>query len=160
MLIRNVINKILASFPNVKSISDNAQRFQLATDDHLLSAWEWDLDTGLVCFDQRFFEHSGGVISDNVENLDKGNEHAFVMFDWIKQRAHPQDKEKLLKEIDEYLKGEKRSLDIIFRIYDANYQCLTVHCRGAFARNSKSRMLGVFSFFSTREQTEKKLSRY
>lgn len=157
MLIRNVINKMLASFPNVKSISDNAQRFKLAANNYLLSVWEWDLDTGLVCFDQKYSDH---IVCENEESLNKNNEHAFVMFDWLKQRVHPKDKDKLLREIDEYIKGNKSALDITFRIYDANHQYLTVHCRGEFSRNNKHRIIGVFTFPLAREETEKKLSRY
>lgn len=156
---RNAINKLLASITNIKSISDNEQRFLLATDDYLLSAWEWNLDTGLIRFNQKFFERAGGRVSGKVETDGLGD-HAVVMFDWIKERVHPQDKDNVLQEVNDYLKGNKASLDVAFRVYDANYQCLKVHCRGTFAHNEKNRILGIFTFLSVAEQIEDELNRY
>lgn len=161
--LRNVISKLIATIPTFKSISDNNQRFLLATDDYLLSAWEWNLKTGEVCFNQRFFENSGAVLSEAVHNSDhlgQQDESAVVMFDWVKKRVHPQDKDRLLNELDDYIKAKASSLDTVFRIYDANYQCLKVHCRGTFARNSTTRMLGVFTFLSAKDQIKNQLNRY
>lgn len=159
LYMRNAINKLIASVTHLKSISENDQRFLLATDDYLLSAWEWDLDTGLIRFNQRFFESAGGRVSDKVESngLD---DHAVVMFDWIKERVHPQDKDNVLKEVSAYLKGTKTSLDVVFRIFDANYHCLKVHCRGTFSHNKKNKIVGIFTFLSVAEQVEDELNRY
>ena len=76
------------------------------------------------------------------------------MFDWIKERVHPQDKDNVLKEVSAYLKGTKTSLDVVFRIFDANYHCLKVHCRGTFSHNKKNKIvIETFMFFEKRLQS-------
>jgi len=132
-----------------QSVADNDQRFNLASDDNQLADWEWDLETGLIHFNQNFVERAGGVVNHNT-----------VTIDWLQGRIHPQDKSIVVKAINEYLHNSERPLEIVFRIYDADHQCLTVQCRGAFARNSKIRMLGIFTFLTGSEQVERKLNRY
>ncbi len=145
----NAVMKRLANFFNTQSLADNDQRFNLASDDNQLADWEWDLETGLICFNQNFVERAGGVVSHNT-----------VTIDWLQGRIHPQDKEMVVKAVNEYLHNSERPLEIVFRIYDADHQCLTVQCRGTFARRSKMRMLGIFTFLTGNQQVERKLNRY
>lgn len=147
--VASVVRRSIQSIFNKQSISDNDQRFNLASDDNQLADWEWDLETGLVRFNQNFVERAGGVVSHNT-----------VTMDWLQGRLHPQDKELVFNAVNEYLQSPKRPLEIVFRIYDADHQCLTVQCRGAYARKSKMRMLGIFTFLTGSEQVERKLNRY
>lgn len=145
----NFLRRSLSTLFNKQSIADNDQRFNLASNDNQLADWEWDLETGFVRFNQDFVERAGGVVSHNT-----------VTIDWLQGRVHPQDKDMLIKEVGEYLHRPQRPLEVVFRIYDADHQCLTVQCRGIFARNSKTRILGVFTFLSGSQNVERKLNRY
>lgn len=136
-------------FINKQSITDNDQRFNLASADNQLADWEWDLQTGLVRFNQNFVARAGGVVR-----------HSTVTIDWLMGRIHPQDKDMVLTTGKEYLKNPQRPLDLVFRVYDADHQCLTLQCRGVFARKSKIRMLGIFTFLTSTHQLEPKLNRY
>lgn len=134
---------------NKQSLVDNDQRFGLAADDQQLADWEWNIATGLVRFNQNFVERAGGVVNHNT-----------VTMDWLQGRIHSQDKTRVIAAIHNYLAAPHRPLEIVFRIYDVEHQCLTVQCRGAFARNNKSRMLGIFTFLTGSQKVERKLSRY
>ena len=147
--IPSVIRRSFSTLINKQSIADNDQRFNLASADNQLADWEWDLQSGLVRFNQNFVERAGGVVS-----------HSTVTIDWLMGRIHPQDKDMVLKAVKEYLQSPQRPLEIVFRIYDADHQCLTLQCRGTFARKSKMRMLGIFTFLTGSEQVERKLNRY
>ncbi len=148
-IIPNCIRRSISSMFSKQVIADNDQRFNLASDDNQLADWEWDLETGLVRFNQNFVERAGGVVNHNT-----------VTIDWLQGRIHPQDKSMVIKAVNEYLQKPQRPLEIIFRIYDADHQCLTVQCRGTFARNSKIRLLGIFTFLTGSEKIERKLNRY
>ncbi len=147
--ISNLIHTSLSLLNKKQSIADNDQRFSLAFDDNKLADWEWNLATGLVCFNQNFVERAGGVVNHNP-----------VTIEWLQERIHPQDKAMVLETIEGYFQSNHPALEITFRIYDANQQCLTIHCRGTFARNSKERILGIFTFLTGSEQVERKLNRY
>lgn len=132
-----------------QQLADNDQRFNLASDDLQLADWDWNLETGLVQFNQNFVERAGGVVGQNT-----------VTMDWLLGRVHPQDKNRLLSAANEYLASPNRPLEIIFRVYDADQKCLTVQCRGIFAHKSQTRMLGIFSFLTGSPHVERKLNRY
>ena len=143
------LRRLFPKLPNTQQLADNDQRFSLASSDHQLADWDWDLETGLVHFNQNFVERAGGVVNQNT-----------VTMDWFLERVHPQDKSRLFNAINEYLASPNRPLEIIFRVYDAEQKCLTVQCRGVFAHKSKTRMLGIFSFLTGSLHVERKLNRY
>lgn len=143
------VRKSIVSLFNNQSIKDNDQRFTLASEDNHLADWEWDLETGLVHFNQHFVEKAGGVVNHNT-----------VTIAWLSGRLHPEDKPIVIRAIREYLKSPKHLLEIVFRVYDLDHQCLTIQCRGVFARNSKTRTLGIFTLLSNNDLAEHRLTRY
>ncbi len=145
----NTLQRLFSYIFNQQAIKDNDQRFNLASDDLQLADWEWDLASGLVRFNQNFVEQAGGVVN-----------HSTVTIDWLQNRLHPLDKQMVQVAIRDYLRSPEKSLEVVFRIYDLEHQYLTVHCRGTFARNSKIRMLGIFTILSGNEHAERKLNRY
>ena len=124
-------------------IYDSHQRFNLAADNHQLADWEWDLETGLFQFNKNFVNSKGAVFDQGTVNID-----------WLLDSVHSQDKEYVINTTKHYLENPELPLDIKFRIYDTKQQCLTVQCRGVFARKGKKRLLGIFTFLIENEAFE------
>jgi diguanylate cyclase (GGDEF)-like protein/PAS domain S-box-containing protein len=149
MNISNVFKKTFSSLFNHRLINDNNQRFHLAAEDDQLADWEWDLGTNLIQFNKRFVQRAGGVVNENTVSLKS-----------LLEVIHTQDKEKVEQAVSDYVKSPSCPLELKFRIYDADHQCLTIQCRGMFAKNNSLRVLGIFNILSANERVERKLNRY
>ena len=133
----------------LSNLEDTDLRMELVADNYKLADWEWDLQNNLLHFNREFVKKSGGVVN-----------HGTVTTDWFLAKVHPQDRDAFVEEVTSYLANPVRKLELVFRIYDTEHQCLTVQCRGAVSARDEKRLIGIFTFLSGDEQVERKLNRY
>ncbi|CCK75234.1 conserved hypothetical protein [Oleispira antarctica RB-8] len=149
MNISNASNKLIASVFRRSLKKDDDQRYNLPVDDLKSADWEWDLETGFLRFNRDFVERAGGVVDQST-----------VTIDWLLERIHSQDRDGVIASAKEYLKNPQRPLELTFRIYDIDHQCLSVQCRGVSVGKNEMQILGTFNFLTSNEQIERKLNRY
>lgn len=127
----------------MEHIEDSEKRLLLATESARLGVWDWDIDANILSWDDRMFELYGkdrNTAEDTLELWSNG--------------LHPDDKERLLKDLDDAING-KSEFDHTFRVLHPDGEVRYVKGDGLILRNREDkalRMIGV-----NRDITDSKL---
>ncbi len=102
-----------------KRLSEFAQRLDLALRGADLGFWDWNVKTGEVLYSDRFITMLGHS-PDEVQHV----------IDWWQERLHPDDKDRVIKEIMEHLKGRTPILICEYRLETKSNEWLWMLARG------------------------------
>ncbi len=108
--------------------------------------WDWDIPSGQVYFSARWREIVGAESSRKLFSLD----------DWL-SRLHPEDIDRVRREIDDHVAGLTLQLDTEYRIRHGDGRYLWMQCRGIALRNNQGepiRMAGSQSDITLRKTYE------
>ena len=127
------------------------ERLGLALEGADLGAWDWDIETGRIQFDQRW----AGMLGYQVEEVEPDYEA------W-KAMVHPQDLPAVLEKLDAHLKGEVDRYEAEFRIQHQSGEWVWVLDRGKVIDRDENgcprRACGTYLDITERKESERRLS--
>jgi PAS domain S-box-containing protein len=132
-----------------ESLRQSEERFDLAVRGSDAGIWDWDLQTDRVYYSPRW-KSILGYDEDEIENEYR---------EW-EQRLHPEDRERALATIRDYLDGTTAEYELEHRLrHKAGHYCWIL-ARGALVRDRHGkpyRMVGSHFDITQRKQSEQKL---
>jgi two-component system cell cycle sensor histidine kinase/response regulator CckA len=129
-----------------KALRKSEERLNLAVDAAGLGPWDWDIPSGQVLFSREWKRQLGY----------EDNEIANRVEEW-KNRLHPEDRDFVAKELEEYLEGRKAEYHIEFRLQHKDGKYRWINSRGEAQRDENgipTRMLGCHIDVTKRKLTE------
>ncbi|QBG34390.1 sensor domain-containing protein [Litorilituus sediminis] len=112
--------------------------------------WDWNIKTGVVRFDERYFTMAG---------YEKDG-FAYTLVEWQK-RVHPDDLHITNKAMQQYLDGKANSYDVEFRFLRKDQSYMWIRSRGKVIErdedNQPKRFIGTHSDISVQKQHEEKI---
>ncbi len=112
--------------------------------------WDWNIKTGVVRFDERYFTMAG---------YEKDG-FAYTLAEWQK-RVHPDDLHITNKAMQQYLDGKANSYDVEFRFLRKDQSYMWIRSRGKVIErdedNQPKRFIGTHSDISVQKQHEEKI---
>ncbi len=132
------------------SLRESEERLDLALSGANEGIWDWYLEEGKLHFDPRYYKMAGYT----------PNEFPAAFGEWRK-RVHPDDLEKTLLSIKQYLSGELEIFDVEFRFQRKDGDYMWIRGKGKIvARNEKgtpTRFTGTHSDITERKRIEQGL---
>ncbi len=129
---------------------EDSEKFLLAARLSFDVIWDWNLLTNEVFLGEGFEELFGYVIKDN-----KGN----MITDWVNY-LHPDDKEAVIKELQDNIKSTTTHWEHAYRVTRADGSIAKVYVRASIIRHADGkayRMIGAMQDLSRQSELEKKL---
>ena len=112
--------------------------------------WDWNIKTGVVRFDERYYTMAGY----------EKNGFAYTLEEWQK-RVHPDDLHITNKAMQQYLDGKANSYDVEFRFLRKDQTYMWIRSRGKVIErdeeNNPKRFIGTHSDISVQKQHEEKI---
>ena len=127
------------------------ERFALATKGANDGVWDWDIANNQAYFSERWkaiLGHADAEIGTTIE-------------EWF-GRIHPQDREKVLNDLQAHLQGRTEGFAAEFRMRHRDGACRWVLCRGqaVYAPDGKAlRVAGSLTDFTERHEFQEQLAR-
>jgi PAS domain S-box-containing protein len=144
-LLAGVINRRTA----LRLLRQSEERFDLAVSGSDAGIWDWDIKTGKVYFSPRW-KSILGYADHEIEN---------DFSEWA-SRLHPDDRERALQTVDDYLKGLSADYELEHRLKHKDGSYIWILARGAAVRNEKGqphRMAGSHIDITSRKKSEQLL---
>ena len=113
---------------------ESEQRLQLAVDSGQLGIWDWNLKTRIFTLDDQAYALIAGKKRTKENTVDI----------WF-ENLHPEDKERVVKEVEDSLRS-KTEYNTIYRFIHPNGKQLHLHAHGIIIRNEEDkavRMIGI-----------------
>lgn len=129
---------------------EDSEKFLLAAKLSFDVIWDWNLITNEVFLGEGFEELFGYVIKDN-----KGD----MIRDWVNY-LHPDDKETVVKELQDSIKSTTTHWEHAYRVTRANGSVAKVFVRASIIRDANGkayRMIGAMQDLSRQNELEEKL---
>ena len=123
---------------------ENEFRLKLAVESAKLGVWDWDIRENILSWDDTMHSIFGIVTKTNTNKFES----------WLNS-LHPEDKEKVIQEVESAIKGEK-NFDILFRILKPDGTVVYIKSDGLVLcdmNGNTARMIGI-----NRDITEQKLA--
>lgn len=127
------------------------ERFELAVQGSKDGLWDWDLESSVVYFSPRW-KSMIGHSDDEVPNR----------FDQWETRLHPDDHDRAVRNVQEYLRGETDVYEVEFRFRHKDGSYRWILARGVALRDSAGkpyRMAGSHTDITNRKRAEEALAR-
>ncbi len=148
--INNERNEALQSLKeNHKQLMESEERFNLVNEATGHGLWDWDVINNEVYFSP-VWKMQVGYQDDELEN-DFEN--------WVKL-FHPEDKERSLKAVDDYLKNPAEKFVIEFRFRHKQGHYIWIHDEAASVKDEKgnvTRMFGAHTDITAEKEAEEKI---
>lgn len=148
-LLESLASQVAISLQNAKLFAD-AQKFQdqfsLAVDGSNDGIWDWDLKTNEVYFSPRW----KAIVGYGEDELNNG----FADFEAL---LHPDDKDRALASVNDYLAGKLKTYDIEFRFHHKDDSYRWIRARGKAMRDASGapyRMAGSHTDITDSKETE------
>jgi len=148
-LLESLASQVAISLQNAKLFAE-AQKFQdqysLAVDGSNDGIWDWDLKTNEVYFSPRW----KAIVGYGEDELNNG----FADFEAL---LHPDDKDRALTTVNNYLAGKLKTYDIEFRFHHKDGSYRWVRARGKAMRDASGapyRMAGSHTDITDSKETE------
>lgn len=125
------------------------EQFMLAVEGNHDGIWDWDITTGELFLSVRWKEMLGYADEEIPNNIDS-----------FRNNLHPDDRPRVMKYLDGYLKGEYRHYNIEFRMKHKNGTYLWIHARGEALYDENEipyRMAGSHTDITEKKEMEKQL---
>jgi len=130
-----------------ENLKESEERYDLALQAVNDGIWDWNLKTGHVFFDKRYYAIAGYLPNEFPHSLDE----------WRK-RVHPEDLDRILKEIESRLYENSEGFDVEFRFLRKDNTWMWIRGRGKVVEwNSKGevvRVIGTHSDITDRKILE------
>lgn len=134
------------------SLRTSEERLQLALNVSSDGLWDWDLSRGVFYFTPRYYEITGYAATEVTPDIR-----------FFESTLHPEDKERVLANIDDNLQGVLPLLEVDYRLIKASAEVIWVHCKGKVVQHDAAgkplRMLGTLTDINTAKQAEEALRR-
>jgi len=131
-------------------LRSSEERFQLAMAGANDGLWDWNLDTDEVYYSPRWFDMLGYPPNAFSPTLDT----------W-KQLVHPDDKERVLQQVVDYLNGRSHSFETEMRMCHKNGHVITVLSRASItntaSEHATKRLVGTHVDITERKKIEQAL---
>ena len=148
-LLESLASQVAISLQNARLFSE-AQKFQdqfsLAVDGSNDGIWDWDLKTNEVYFSPRW----KAIVGYGEDELNNG----FADFEAL---LHPDDKDRALASVNDYLAGKLKTYDIEFRFHHKDDSYRWIRARGKAMRDASGapyRMAGSHTDITDSKETE------
>ncbi|WP_022665754.1 PAS domain S-box protein [Desulfospira joergensenii] len=133
-----------------EALKESEERLDLALSGANEGIWDWYLEENRLHFDSRYYRMAGY----------EPNEFPAAIEEWEK-RLHPEDLEKTLVSVKQYLSGEKEDFDVEFRFQRKGGDYMWIRGKGKIvARNEEGtpiRFTGTHSDITEHKQMEQGL---
>ena len=149
LVVFSAIRDVSARKQAEKALRDSEERFSLAVQGTDAGIWDWDLRTDAVYFSPRW-KSMLGYTEDELQ-------HEFS--EW-ESRLHPEDRERAMKTVREYLNGESEDYELEHRLRHKDGTYRWILARGAVVRDASGkpyRMAGSHLDITERKRLEEKL---
>ncbi len=147
----NAFNEMCATLQHsYDRLAQSEERFDLAMRGANDGVWDWDLRDGTVYYSPRWKEMLGYA---DYQISDDPNE-------W-RERLHPDDRESVLRGLDEHIKGNVGKFESIHRLRHADGSYRWILSRGQTLRdgdNQPYRIVGTHVDITAQKQTEEALA--
>lgn len=134
-------------------LKESEERYDLAMQAVKDGLWDWNVKTGHVYFDKRYYAIAGYSPNDFPHNLDE----------W-KRRVHPDDLDHCLKQIETRLHKDSEGFDVEFRFLRKDETWMWIRGRGKVVEwDSKGevvRIIGTHSDITDKKRLEVKVKKY
>lgn len=134
-------------------LRDSEERYDLALQAVNEGIWDWNLKTGYVYFDKRYYTIAGYSPNDFPHNLDE----------W-KKRVHPDDLDVSLTEIEAKLHKDSVGFDVEFRFLRKDNTWMWIRGRGKVvewdSEGNVVRIIGTHSDITDRKLLEFEIQRH
>lgn len=134
-------------------LRDSEERYDLALQAVNEGIWDWNLKTGYVYFDKRYYTIAGYSPNDFPHNLDE----------W-KKRVHPDDLDVSLTEIEAKLHNDSVGFDVEFRFLRKDNTWMWIRGRGKVvewdSEGNVVRIIGTHSDITDRKLLEFEIQRH
>jgi len=131
-------------------LRQSQERLDLALRGAELASWDWNIESGDIVFNDRWSEMRGYRSGELAAH-----------FDQFLTGLHPEDRPRVQRILDEYLRGDSGEYESEHRIQTKTGEWIWIHGRGkVFARDEEGRpvrMVGVSRDISKRKQLEAEL---
>ncbi len=132
-----------------RELQKSHERFLLAVNGNRDGIWDWDITTGDLFLSARWKEMLG-YRDDELPNV----------IDTFRDHLHPEDRPRVMKYVDSYLKGEFRHYQIEFRMRRKDGEHLWVLARGEAlydAQGKPCRMAGSHTDITEKKEFDRRL---
>ena len=149
MVVFSAVRDISSRKQAEKALRDSEERFALAVEGTDAGIWDWDLRTDDVYFSPRW-KSMLGYAEDEIQ-------HDFA--EW-ESRLHPEDRERALRTVREYLDGNSPDFELEHRLRHKNGSYRWILARGAVVCDDAGkpyRMAGSHLDITDRKSMEEKL---
>jgi PAS domain S-box-containing protein len=148
-----VIRDVTESRKAQDKLRDSEERYDLALQAVNDGIWDWNLKTGYVYFDKRYYTIAGYSPNDFPHNLDE----------W-KKRVHPDDLDVSLTEIEAKLHNDSVGFDVEFRFLRKDNTWMWIRGRGKVvewdSEGNVVRIIGTHSDITDRKMLEFEIQRH
>ena len=128
------------------ALVESEERYKLALQATQLGPWDWDMKSDKVFFSGEWMQQLGHP----------GGDGEGTLRDWV-DRLHPDDKDHVLKRLNEYLEGRSPEYHVEFRLRHAEGNYRWIYTRGVAHRDADGkavRMVGCHLDITQRKRTE------
>jgi len=133
-----------------EALKKSNERLDLALSVTNCGIWDWNLKTGAIFFDERFFTMAGYKVNAFPHSIEG-----------FRKRIHPEDVHKIKSHLDKYIAGDIDRFDIEFRFANADTDWIWIRSRGKIAerdRNGKPvRFIGTHTDITEQKLAEESL---
>ena len=136
-----------ASDSSLSKLEESEERLRLASEFFNVGVWDWDLRTNGV-FSSPVLKRQLGYADDELPSG----------FDIWEQRLHPEDHERTLETLNDYVAGKVAKYDVEFRMQHRDGSYRWILSRGALLRDAAHtpyRMIGAHLDITERKEAEK-----
>ena len=146
------VRDISARLESAEALRRSEERFDLAVRGTDAGIWDWDLRSNKVFFSRRWKAMLGHGPEEVSDNLDE----------W-ETRLHPQDRDRALASVREYLEGRSASYELEHRLVHKDGSYRWILARGAAVRDPDGtpyRMAGSHIDITRRKEAESSLRKH
>ncbi len=148
-----VIRDVTERKNSQKKLEASEKRYDLAMQAVNDGVWDWNLQTGYVYFDKRYYSIAGY----------SPNEFPHDLKEWEK-RVHPDDLPSTMKEIESKLHKDSEGFDVEFRFLRKNNSWMWIRGRGKVVEWDDNgevvRIIGTQSDITDRKNLEVEIQKY
>jgi PAS domain S-box-containing protein len=147
--VANLLAGVIKRRRAIRQVRESEQRFDLAVSGTDAGIWDWDLNTNRVYFSPRW-KSILGYADHEIEN---------DFSEW-ESRLHPEDRQRALKTVDDYLQGRTAEYELEHRLRHKDGSYVWILARGAAVRDEHDRprrMAGSHLDITSRKKSEQLL---